>query len=147
MDLKRYPYFSNNNFLDYEFYSDGPKGKIKKVVRFTKVFEDSTIYNLGFGDVDEENGRFDDNIITNNEDRDMVLATVANTIIDFTNYYGDHYIYAEGSTPARTRLYQIGIANLWDEISLYFEVYGLANDSWHKFEKNVTYEAFLVKRK
>jgi hypothetical protein len=147
MNLECYSYFSNNNFLDYEFYSDGPKGKVKKVVRFMKVFEDSDIYNLAFGDVTEGNGNVDDSIITNNQDRDMVLATVANTIIDFTNHYGDRYIYAEGSTPARTRLYQMGIANLWEEISIDFEVYGLIDDVWHKFQRNVNYDAFLVKKK
>jgi hypothetical protein len=146
MYLERYPYFSNNNFLDYEFYSNGPKGRIKKVVRFTKVFEDSVIYNIAFGDFSEDNNTFDDNIITNNEDRDMVLATVAGTIIDFTNHYGNHYIYAEGSNPARTRLYQMGIANLLDEISKDFVVYGLRNDTWSRFEKNINYDAFLVKR-
>jgi hypothetical protein len=85
--------------------------------------------------------------VTNNEDKNKVLATVGNTIIDFTNYYGSHYIYAEGSTPARTRLYQMGIANLWDEINTQFWVYGLRDDNWYLFEKNVNYDAFLVKRK
>jgi hypothetical protein len=46
MDLEHYTYFSNNNFLDYEFYSDGPKGKIKKIVRFTRIFGDPVIHNL-----------------------------------------------------------------------------------------------------
>jgi hypothetical protein len=147
MNLERYTYFVNNNFLDYEFYSEGPKGKIGKVVRFTKVLEDSTIYNLGFGDLNGENGKFDDNAITDNKDRDKVLATVANTIIDFTNHYGDYYVFAMGSTPARTRLYQMGIANLFEEISTSFEVYGWRNNNWHRFERDVNYEAFLVKRK
>jgi hypothetical protein len=148
MNLERYTYFTNNDFLDYEFYSEGPKGKIKKVVRFTKITDkEPIVYNLGFGDADEETGVFDDSIITNNKDRDLVLATVANTIIDFTNYYGNHYIFASGSTPARTRLYQIGISGIWEEISKDFEIYGLKEDNWHSFEKNVNYDAFLVKRK
>ncbi len=44
-------------------------------------------------------------VVSNNEHRDIVLATVANTIAEFCNHYGYHYIYAKGSTTARTRLY------------------------------------------
>lgn len=34
MNLPRYNYFTND-FQDYEFYSDGPKGKIKKLITFS----------------------------------------------------------------------------------------------------------------
>jgi hypothetical protein len=105
------------------------------------------LFNLGFGDTVDDKGIIDDSIISNNADRDIVLATVANTIIDFTNHYGNHYIYATGSTSSRTRLYQIGITGLWEQISIDFDVYGLKDDNWHEFQKNVNYEAFLVKRK
>src|SRR6476659_8472506 len=116
MNLERYIYFTNPDFKDYEFYSEGPKGKIKKVVRFSRISEDPVVYNLGFGDEDED-GSVNDNAISNNGDRDKVLATVANTIIDFTNHHGNHYIYAAGSTESRTRLYQMGISQLWDKIN------------------------------
>jgi len=36
---------------------------------------------------------------------------------------------------------------LLDEISIYFYVYGLREDNWHDFQKDVNYEAFLIKRK
>ena len=77
----------------------------------------------------------------------MVLATVARTVIDFTNVHGNHYILAAGSTPAWTRLYQMGISKLWDEISVDFIVQGYIDGNWRPFEKDVNYEAFLVKRK
>lgn len=32
-------------------------------------------------------------------------------------------VYAKGSTPARTRLYQIGIISNWDQIEPLLEVY------------------------
>nr|WP_243771921.1 hypothetical protein [Mucilaginibacter rubeus] len=52
-DLERYPYINSNDFQDYEFYSDGPKGWIKKIVMFTKIPNSAPpIYNLGFGDQD-----------------------------------------------------------------------------------------------
>jgi len=147
MNLDRYTCFTNNDFLDYEFFSEGPKGKVKKVVRFSKIEDDPIVYNMGFGDEDPDTGEINDLAITNNEDRDLVLATVANTIIDFGNHYGNHYIYAKGSTPSRTRLYQMGIASLLEEIRMDFDIYGLKNENWHDFKKDVNYEAFLVKKK
>ena len=148
MNLERYPYLVKNDFQDYEFYSEGPNGRIKKAVRFTKITdEEPAFYNLGFGDVSEETDVIDDSIVSNNHDRDMVLATVAKTVIDFTSIHGNHYIFATGSTPARTRLYQMGIAGLWDEISLDFEVLGFRSGGWEPFARNVNYDAFLVKRK
>ena len=81
------------------------------------------------------------------KDRDVVLATVANTINDFSDRYGNQFIYAKGSTPARTRLYQMGISNLKDDISTDFDIYGIIGGVAHPFKKNVNYEGFLVKRK
>jgi hypothetical protein len=148
MNLERYDYFTND-YQAYEFYSEGPKGRIRKLVIFSKVPDtEPSIYNLAFGDAHLVTGKLDDEVISNNEDRDIVLATVANTIATFCDHYGNHYIYAEGSTPSRTRLYQMGIAGLWDEISQDFEVYGLNNSNWQAFKPyGVNYEAFLVKRK
>lgn len=148
MNLEHYNYFASSDFKDYEFYSEGPKGRIKKAIRFTKINnEEPVLYNLGFGDISEETDNIDDTIVSNNDDRDIVLATVAKTVIDFTNIYGNHYIFAIGSTTARTRLYQMGISGLWNEISIDFEIHGFKSGSWHPFEKGVNYEAFLVKRK
>ncbi len=148
MNLERYNYFTND-YRAYEFFSEGPKGSIRKLVVFTKIIDaDPPIYNLAFGDAHPVTGNLDDEIISNNEDRDIILATVANTIAAFCDHYGNHYIYAEGSTASRTRLYQMGIAGLWDEINIDFEVYGLKDNNWHPFiPYTINYEAFLVKRK
>ncbi|WP_245446973.1 DUF6934 family protein [Mucilaginibacter celer] len=75
--------------------------------------------------------------------KNMVLAIVANTINDFCDHFGNHLIYAEGSTPARTRLYQIGISGLLDELIKDFDVYGVKNAEVYKFRKDVNYEAFF----
>jgi hypothetical protein len=147
MNLELYPFLTNNEFQEYSFYSDGPKGKIKKTVVYTKINDDPIIYNLAFGDEDPNTGLISDNIISNNEDRDIVLATVANTINTFTDHYGNNLIYATGSTPARTRLYQISITKLLDEISLDFDVYGIIDDEVFPFNRNVNYEAFLVRKR
>ncbi|WP_225869485.1 DUF6934 family protein [Pedobacter psychroterrae] len=116
MNLERYSYFTYNDYYDYKFYSDEPKGSIRKVVMFTKIPNiDLTIYNLAFGDQDLNTGKIDDSVISNNQDRNKVLATVANTVVEFCKRHGNNFIYAIGSTNSRTRLYQMGIAGLWDE--------------------------------
>ncbi len=107
MYLNRYPFKLTENFLNYEFYSDGPKGKIRKVIRFTDL--GNNIYNLGFGDFDELTQKASDTVITNNKDTRKILATVAATVYDFTERYPDAWVVAKGSTPSRKRLYRIGI--------------------------------------
>jgi len=120
---------------------------IKKSIIYSQIGENPAIYNLAFGDIDQGNGEINDRVNSNNEDRDVVLATVANTIHDFSDKYGNSLIFAIGSTPARTRLYQIGLSGLLNEVQHYFELWGYNNDNWQEFERNINYEAFLVKRR
>lgn len=106
MYLPHYSYKASPSFLDYEFVSEGPKGKIKKVVRFTKI--DDSVYNLAFGDLEEDTGEINDSVISNNNDSSKVLATVAMIVKDFSLRYPDEWIVAIGSTHSRTRLYRMG---------------------------------------
>ncbi|MBS1510119.1 MAG: hypothetical protein JST86_04715 [Bacteroidetes bacterium] len=145
MQLQKYRYKTNQTFLDYEFISEGPKGKIKKVVRFSAI--KTNIYNLGFGDWDESTGEISDTVVTNNNDSSKVLATVAATVNDFTLHYPDALVVVQGSTHSRTRLYRIGLTNNWSLISADFVVYGLINEKWELFQSRRDYTAFLVHRK
>lgn len=149
MNAERYDYKSSDTFLDYEFYSKGPKGDIKKVVRFSLVELPKTpYYNLGFGDWNKEKKGIDDFIISNNKDAERVLATVAGAVMDFTDHYPDSIIYAEGSTASRTRRYQMGINKYWKEIAPLFDVFGLVeNEGFQPFAKGINYKAFVVRRK
>ncbi|TFF35946.1 DUF6934 family protein [Mucilaginibacter psychrotolerans] len=147
MNLERYPYYATDDAQEYTFYSEGPRGLIRKVVKFVKARDNPIIYNLGFGDVDALTGIIDDLAITDNKDRDRILATVATTINEFCDHHGNHYIYAEGNTPAKTRLYQMSIGRMLNDIKPGFEVYGFRDDGFESFQLNVNYEAFLVKRK
>lgn len=55
MRLERYEYSTNETFLDFEFESDGPNGKIKKIVRFSPANANGrTYFNLVLGDWNEE---------------------------------------------------------------------------------------------
>ncbi|WP_425373690.1 DUF6934 family protein [Mucilaginibacter celer] len=68
MNLQRYEYFSSD-YKAYQFYSEGPKGRIKKVVTFFKIQNDPIVYNLAFGDEDSQTGVVSDTIVTNNNDK------------------------------------------------------------------------------
>lgn len=145
MQLPKYRYKTNESFLDYEFVSEGPKGRINKVVRYLQVSD--TVYNLGFGDLDEDTGDISDTIVTNNRDSLKVLATVASTLYDFFSRYPDVLVLVRGSTPSRTRLYRMGITRNWSEISAGFQVWGYVADKWEPFTFRRSYEAFLVRPK
>jgi hypothetical protein len=132
-------------YLLFEFTSIGPRGSITKVVQYTETYV-RNYFNLGFGDLDASTGEINDSSITNNGDSRKVLASVANTLYIFTSRYPEAAIYARGSTPVRTRLYRMAIANHLYEIRDDFDVYGKRQERWQVFRKNVDYSAFLVKR-
>ena len=145
MKLERYELKAENTLMVFEFVSDGPKGKIKKLIQYSET-NLKDFYNLGFGDEDALTGDIDDKVITNNGDSQKVLATVAATVYAFTDRYPDSWIYATGSNIIRTRLYRMGITNNLLEIQKDFDVYGLKETQWEPFQKGITYDAFLVKR-
>lgn len=134
--------------MDFTFESSGPNGKIIKAVMYTPREIDGILYyNLGFGDLNPETGKIDDLSISNNDDRHKILSTVAATVLEFTTYFPNALIYAEGSTSSRTRLYQMGLSANINYIKRNLDIYGLAKGHWHIFEKNVNYEAFMALRK
>ena len=106
MKQSKYPVEAGKEQHLYEFFSEGPMGRIRKVILYEKLGDD--FFNLGFGDWNEELQQTDDSSRTNNGDRDKVLATVAFIALDFTDQFPNARIAVEGSTPARTRLYQKG---------------------------------------
>lgn len=148
MNLDRYSIVSSKDYRFFEFYSEGPKGRIKKVIYYQLLTRwGDNIYNLAFGDWVENSKRVNDKIITNNNDRQKILATVASTVIEFIKHHPGSIVYAEGSTPSRTRLYQMGIAAYWHVISEQFEVFGFKSEHWVPFKPGQNYEAFAIKLK
>jgi len=143
----RYDVKAASDLTAFEFDSVGPKGTIRKVVRYSEI-NLKGVFNLGFGDKDPVTGFISDLTITNNNDSKKVLATVAATLYAFTDFYPDVTIIATGSTEARTRLYRMGISNNLESIKKDFVILGLTEgQEWEFFQKNVIYGAFLVKRK
>jgi hypothetical protein len=146
MSLERYQLEAYEDLMTFEFISKGPKGEIQKIIVFSK-FEKRNYYNLAFGDKIEGSNDFDDETVSNNDDYQKILATVAKAVLIFTDKNKDAWIIATGSTKSRTRLYQIAISKNLLELQTYFDIYGYKDKKWIKFEKNLAYKAFLVKRK
>jgi hypothetical protein len=90
MFLDRYEFETGNSF-QYDFYSEGPNGKIRKAILYTLIGTRDGIdyYNLGFGDYNENTETVNDLSVSNNNDRDKILATVAVTAIEFTSRFPD----------------------------------------------------------
>lgn len=147
MKLDRYEFKSGDTFLTYKFLSEGPKGKIQKLVQFTLINQENQFFNLAFGDKNLKTGEIDDMIITDNGDSEKVLATVVSAVYAFCDKVPKAWIYATGSTAARTRLYKMGINKYFYIVQEDFEVFGLAENEWERFIKGKNYQAFVVQRK
>lgn len=146
MNLPKYQLKAESELIIFEFASDGPKGKIPKLIKFTETHIED-VFNLGFGDKHPETGEIDDLVISNNGDSEKVLATVVSAIYAFTDKYKHAWVYATGSTSARTRLYRMGISKFNTEAEKDFEIYGLLNNEWVEFKKGIEFDGFLIKRK
>ena len=75
-----------------------------------------------------------------------ILATVIKISENFFADNQDVSVFITGSTPSRTRLYQIAISTNLPLLSMTYEIYGFRDSSWETFQKNATYEAFLVQK-
>jgi hypothetical protein len=159
MKIEKYKTETTVKGLVYTFESVGEK-VIKKMVVYSKIeypqdiglTSDSIVYNLGFGDFNEETCELDDQIISKNGDTENVLATVADTTSKFWTIYPDASIFfvgsvPEGEKPRRTRLYQMKINRYFSEISNIVEIVGYNGVRWENFMNNKNYIAFLISRK
>lgn len=121
MNLDHYEYRVSKNFLEYLFCSEGSKKSADKI---------------------------NDASVSNNNDTERILFTIAAIILDFIHRYPDAIIYAKGSTAARTRLYQIKINKYWQIIQDIFELYGyLEHEGFTPFKLNKNYSAFVARKK
>ncbi len=158
MQIEKYQIETTVNSLIYTFESVG-RITIKKVVEYTKMNpfyiglpSNAYVYNLAFGDWDDEINDFKDTTTSNNGDMEKVLATVADTANTFWNEYPNSFIYFVGSQPKgkeslRTYLYQKKINRYFEDISNVAIVYGLTEYGWEQFITNKNYNAFLILQK
>jgi hypothetical protein len=141
-----YNFESSPDALRFEFDSISPQKHIRKIVEYTPLPQNPNIYNLGFGDL-QDDGSIDDLIVSDNNDTEMVLSTIVRTIISFFEYRPEKTVLFLGSTESRTRLYQIIISKYIDEAKDTFQIRGIRNNEVESFVKGVSYDAFLINLK
>lgn len=146
MKLPRYELVAEKSLQVYEFVSEGPKGQIPKLIKFSETALKG-FYNLAFGDKNFDTGDINDKAISNNGDSEQVLATVVAAVYSFTDANRDVWVYATGSTKSRTRLYRMGLSKYMDEVQKDFYVFGQLEGEWEEFRFDIDYTAFVVKRK
>lgn len=74
MNLEKYNLKAEATLTTFEFISEGPKGTIRKLIKF-QATTDPCVFNLAFGDKNAETREIDDLSISDNGDTDKVLAT------------------------------------------------------------------------
>lgn len=145
----KYEFYENiqitDDFTVFNFVSEGKKGSIPKRVVFTETEWDN-VYNLGFGDVDED-GEIDDLSVSDNGDRNKVLATVVLIAEIYIKRFPERWIFFRGSTMERTRLYRMAIGRNLQELSLEFDISVYVGEKILPFDIDLKINAFLIKRK
>jgi hypothetical protein len=148
MKYEIYSDITSDDYLDvFEFESLGKNGSIHKRVAFIPTVVPQ-VYNLAFGDIIERD-EIDDYSISNNGDRNKILATLAKIIKLYTDKYPERWIYFEGSTKNRTRLYRMAVGLNLEELSDKFEIFGEVGNNMEflPFKKNMEINAFLIRKK
>ena len=146
MKIEKYPLKAESSLTVFEFISEGPKGFIRKIIQFQETNK-ANLYNLAFGDKNNETGEVDDLVVSNNADSEKVLATVVAALYAFFDKYPDASVYATGSTSTRTRLYRMGITRFYEEMIQDFDLYGQVGDEFYEFKPGKDYTGFLAQRK
>ena len=146
MNTEKYNLKAEATLTRFEFVSEGPKGTIRKLIEFQKTTVPG-LFNLAFGDTDPQTGEMNDLSVSDNGDTDKVLATVVSSVYAFFEKHPNAYVYASGSTKARTRLYRMGISRFYEEIKEDFYLYGQDGGNFPIFEIGVEYDGFLAQRK
>jgi hypothetical protein len=148
-DSPSYILKSDDEFLSFEFSSEGPRGTIIKLIEFRRLhvpnFE-KAIYNLALGDFNNSTRKVDDKVLSNNLDSDKIIFTVINAITLFFDNHPNTFVFIIGNTNAKKRFYCMSILKIQKEI-VNFEIWGALNEQiWEPFRANQRYQALLVKR-
>ncbi len=144
MSGTRYPIRQEGN-LTFSFLSEGPKGRIEKLVKYDQMDEET--FNLGFGDRIGGTMNFDDKVVTDNGDTRRVLATVVATLEEFFKTYPSMYVYMEGSDEKRTRTYCWIVKNNRRQFENQFNFWGGFGNEYEPFESDRNYQFILISKK
>ena len=142
MNQPFYDYTILDEYKRYDFISIG-EHIIKKTILFYKT-QHVEIYSLTLADVTEDN-KLDIYTVSDNGDMKKILATVLSAITTFLENYPNSKVVFSGSTPARTRLYQISITHELLNFESRFYIEGYTKESgFVLFTKNKTYQGFAI---
>ncbi len=122
----------------YLFTSEGPKGRIRKIVLFQNIGENR--FNLAFGDIDT--GRIDDAVVSDNLDFVKVLSTVAKCAYDFLEHHPGSILQIRPVDKRRKMLYNAIIRRHYQFLSEQFDVFGEAQGLLEVYSPEKTYEKF-----
>jgi len=123
----------------YEFVSKGKK-EIQKIVVFSKLDE---YYNLGLGDLLQD-GEINFKTVSDNGDMPLIIATVVQIIIQYTNFFSENIVSIYGSNRIRTLLYERAIRNNFEELNMLFDIWGIREDRVKEmFNPSNSYLGFL----
>jgi len=142
--------FAGIDILDSrKFYSEGKNGKFELRTFITREKKDPQegLFNFGFGAWDEGRQLVDDRLRTRNDDMQQILGTVAMIALEFLRKNPASNLYAEGSTFARTRLYQREISKIFEDLPSDLQLYGLIRKDaigFIEFRKGIHFDGFLL---
>lgn len=146
MEQPSYPFKKYKRELLFEFESVSEIKTIKKVIAYELIDDKQKVFNLSLVDKNDD-GKISDMVVSNNNDMEMVLATVIQTLPIFFAEFEGSQIFFSGSTPSRTRLYRIIIAKFQKDFEREYAIYGFINQIAEPFQKGKNYEAFLISKK
>lgn len=126
------------------FYSEGPKGKIEKLIKYEEIASQPVLVNLGFGDRIGEILDFEDMVESKNSDGEKIMATVVQTIPSFFQRFPDRIIVVHGSTGYRSFIYRKIVREHHTSFVNQFTILGVTKGVSEVFKSNVKYDYLLI---
>jgi hypothetical protein len=96
MDIERYQASTSIDHKVYSFVSIGANVNFIKKVIFSETDQDC-LYNLSLGDYNAGTKEIDYYFVSDNGDKDKILATVVACFFSFFKYNSKAWVYAYGS--------------------------------------------------
>lgn len=141
MEKPIYNIESSSDRLLYEFESNSDYKIIKKAVVYLPIKQDPNLYELIFGDL-QDDGTIDVQTVSNNQDIVLILNTVIKTLYHFFELYPSKTVIFTGSSASRNRLYRAVISKLINEK---FDIFGITfDDEIELFVPDKNYFAFQI---
>lgn len=145
MDKPFYEFQVFDDAFRFEFKSISSEKVIQKAILFQKT-NMIDYYNLTLADILAD-GSTDVLSKSNNGDLEKILATVIQTILAFLAFYPTKKVVFTGSTPSRTRLYQIVLSKELDKVKEKLDILGITDDKLELFQRNQSYIGFVISKK